>query len=763
MIAKTGFPEYLEAIAIGPDPDFLKKQPDLCELANKFEAEVGLTYLWKQVERSRDTVGAVRNFTKNFMLNATELDTDFLMHYVKKMDRIDPEVRDKVKLETRQALVAASTITQHVSSQVVAAKITKFDNTKPLHEDDSFLNRLSNLLDACDAPCDYFEPISDKIGSLIDYSRHNSLGNASVGDFDQNAPPPMGIGLNVLNKIPSVLQETLAAAYTSAKLVIDTTLSILTNPGNKHDFTKMSKEGRSPDQSGVNFTGATSHSLFHEIMGMHTNMRAKIKNKMQDCYRSAEFMNRYNPFNPDMNLAMAQENYYDIVLKSATGERPYSIRSTGQAKYISQNNHTTLTALTQTNSMEARMFDDNRVAPRPKPRTTPQVPGMNPCNHPLKPVVPPPANPSGPQDPAGPLTNGMESNPTPGTSGDPAPVGKPGGNYQTNDASKAILKAAFHNIGRNTAVIPNTQQGNVACAASVNLIVREALGYEAGGGLATAMMYPALRKNTAQWKEVSPDSAVPGSIIISPTAGGKTGHVGILADTSGGIISNSSKNRQIMKNYTISSWNARYVSKLGLKTYAFTHVGPVNSSVQESLAVGNQSTLQPVVGVAGSLPCNQAAVSNSTSDASGTYNRAYPTGVSQRCVDFIKKFEGFNAVAFWDYKQWTVGYGTRASGKGETITKQEAETRLAQEIQVHASKVDSLAKKRGMILTAGQRDALISYDYNSGRSHEIFQAANNDASKISNAIANGVNRAGGKVLNGLVDRRRAEAQLAASV
>ena len=29
--------------------------------------------------------------------------------------------------------------------------------------------------------------------------------------------------------------------------------------------------------------------------------------------------------------------------------------------------------------------------------------------------------------------------------------------------------------------------------------------------------------------------------------------------------------------------------------------------------------------------------------------------VSQECVDIIKKWEGFSAKPYWDYKQWTVG------------------------------------------------------------------------------------------------------------
>ena len=35
---------------------------------------------------------------------------------------------------------------------------------------------------------------------------------------------------------------------------------------------------------------------------------------------------------------------------------------------------------------------------------------------------------------------------------------------------------------------------------------------------------------------------------------------------------------------------------------------------------------------------------------------------SQEIIDVIKDFEGFRSKAYWDNSQWTVGYGTRASG-----------------------------------------------------------------------------------------------------
>ena len=49
---------------------------------------------------------------------------------------------------------------------------------------------------------------------------------------------------------------------------------------------------------------------------------------------------------------------------------------------------------------------------------------------------------------------------------------------------------------------------------------------------------------------------------------------------------------------------------------------------------------------------------------------------SQEMIDIIKDFEGFSSKAYWDNSQWTVGYGTRASGPDVTVTRSEAEKLL---------------------------------------------------------------------------------------
>jgi hypothetical protein len=129
--------------------------------------------------------------------------------------------------------------------------------------------------------------------------------------------------------------------------------------------------------------------------------------------------------------------------------------------------------------------------------------------------------------------------------------------------------AAINNL--KTGSIDNTQGGKLACAAAVNKIVELATGQAIGGGLSTAEMYKSLQSNSRfQLVPGGVSAAQPGDIIISPTIGKNTGHVGIVATTGAGtIISNSSTYKVVKDSHTASSWDNYYGSKKGLQTYIY--------------------------------------------------------------------------------------------------------------------------------------------------------------------------------------------------
>lgn len=113
------------------------------------------------------------------------------------------------------------------------------------------------------------------------------------------------------------------------------------------------------------------------------------------------------------------------------------------------------------------------------------------------------------------------------------------------------------------------------------------------------------------------------------------------------------------------------------------------------------------------------------SDTEQTYEMAdIPKGgsyeslsASQEMIDIIKDFEGFRSKAYWDNSQWTVGYGTRASGPDVTVTRAEAEKLLRKALaNTYEPIVNDFCKKNGKQPTQQQFDAMLDLTYNAGGS-----------------------------------------------
>ena len=148
-------------------------------------------------------------------------------------------------------------------------------------------------------------------------------------------------------------------------------------------------------------------------------------------------------------------------------------------------------------------------------------------------------------------------------------------------------------------------------------------------------------------------------------------------------------------------------------------------------------------------------------------------GVSDALVEVLKKEEGFSEKPYWDYSQYTIGYGTRCPSdmvdyyKENGITKEAAETLLRNYLSGTESAINKkLIEKYDLELTQGQFDALVSFTYNLGTawlsdsSLTIHKAIRKGAtgSELINAFALWCN-AGGQILPGLVRRRLCEANM----
>jgi lysozyme len=138
---------------------------------------------------------------------------------------------------------------------------------------------------------------------------------------------------------------------------------------------------------------------------------------------------------------------------------------------------------------------------------------------------------------------------------------------------------------------------------------------------------------------------------------------------------------------------------------------------------------------------------------------------SKKGIDLIKKYEGCQLKAYkCPAGLWTIGFGNTfyEDGSkvipGDVITQERAEKLLLNLLPKFANIVN---KKIKVEINQNQFDALVSHTWNSGGSDTLFKLINNKATEaeIRNWFETKYITANGKVLKGLVDRRKTESNL----
>ena len=131
-------------------------------------------------------------------------------------------------------------------------------------------------------------------------------------------------------------------------------------------------------------------------------------------------------------------------------------------------------------------------------------------------------------------------------------------------------------------------------------------------------------------------------------------------------------------------------------------------------------------------------------------------------VALIKKFEGCELEAYQcSANVWTIGYGhTRGVEEGDTCSQEDAESMLVEDLEECEGYVNGIVQ---CPLEQNQFDALVAWTYNLGptnlrESTLLIRLNEEDYNDVPTQIRRW-NKAGGKVLDGLVRRREAEALL----
>jgi lysozyme len=130
---------------------------------------------------------------------------------------------------------------------------------------------------------------------------------------------------------------------------------------------------------------------------------------------------------------------------------------------------------------------------------------------------------------------------------------------------------------------------------------------------------------------------------------------------------------------------------------------------------------------------------------------------------FLPQVEGFSATPYWDYKQWSWGYGTKVPGSandpaqnpGGTITREQAIVAAIDHVRNDYLYLKPLIS---VSLSPNRWAALLSFSYNLGPANADNLVPNinkQDTVALQNQWMSYVH-AGGVVLPSLIDRRAKE-------
>ena len=135
--------------------------------------------------------------------------------------------------------------------------------------------------------------------------------------------------------------------------------------------------------------------------------------------------------------------------------------------------------------------------------------------------------------------------------------------------------------------------------------------------------------------------------------------------------------------------------------------------------------------------------------------------ISDNGLNLIKKFEGCRLTAYQDtVGVWTIGYGTTNADKAITgtticqglrISQETADEWLRQSVdKKYGPKVD---KYSAYNWNQNEFDALVSFAYNIGSIDGLTASGSRSKEEIADKIQ-AYNKAGGKVMSGLIRRRQ---------
>lgn len=146
--------------------------------------------------------------------------------------------------------------------------------------------------------------------------------------------------------------------------------------------------------------------------------------------------------------------------------------------------------------------------------------------------------------------------------------------------------------------------------------------------------------------------------------------------------------------------------------------------------------------------------------------------ISEEALLILKKEEGFSSKPYWDYSQWTIGYGTKCPDdmlqyyKQHGISENEAVALLKAHVVKFEQELHKFMTRDNLELTQNQFDALLLFTYNCGSGWTYDKTGTMYKAIVGGATGNDLIfafsrwcSAGGKILTHLLRRRLCESNM----
>lgn len=299
ILINTTAPALIDATA-WHGRDFLRINSNLCTFNTALSAEYGLSYDHKQFTNSASPISALRTYMQNVILQGPELDAQTLAMHV---DRI---------LSLPAGMVQP--LIREISNNLDIA--SRSGNGFP---PESFLNKLAKMLNTCNSPCNYFKPVGDVVGLLASSTQMNTNNVAPAWDSSSSLlHAPLGVAQATLNKVSMTAQRLLVGTAQAAKSIMSSALQPLFSNSRRSTETGLMQNGQSMSFVPHGSYLATDPFPYFQTQNNASNILARAKGSLFDCFRQHEYKYRYNPLDASMNLSVATNAHVVAVSEKST-------------------------------------------------------------------------------------------------------------------------------------------------------------------------------------------------------------------------------------------------------------------------------------------------------------------------------------------------------------------------------------------------------------------------------------------------------------